>query len=662
MKKISTYLILLCALLGWSNYSSAQSIINSSSKGTKDAIASNSNSALRHGSGNNQVQNLFDIQFNYNMSTQITGGALAGVVYTGTEFWISRFNQDSLFSVSPAGVLTLSFVIPGVGTTTSGVRGMTYDGTYIYAGDNTALIKKINPTTKTLVSSITSSAPFAVRGITWDSTANGGAGGFWVSNFGTGFYLLSMTGTVLDSIPFSSHGVAGAYGIAFDPYSTGGPYIWAFDQTGGTGASLIEISKATGLPTGIIHNTQTDIGSGSGLAGGVSITWRYAAKKTILGIQQNTQRLFGYELSDYVQAAIDASADSLLFTPPYTEVPAFEEAPFNWTVKASNMGANSINDFSTTFTLNDGTSNVFAPAASHNLNVASSATISNNFGPFTAINGAYTAQAVVTTVGQTDAITMNDTISYNMFITDTVMARDDGTPTGSLGIGNGSGGTLGQYFDLPNSAYITSVTYLCQAPSVGDSTNADIYSYSGSPLSVMASTPGHVFTANDSINGVVLTLPLVGGPLLVTPGSYFIGVNEHASNVTLATSSFNYQPNSAWVIFGSNAWAPIETYGFTRTFLLRMNMLNPNAVVEIANQKFGVYPNPASSELIIESFQGKPDFKAEVYDMVGNKLMETSSVAAAKTTIDVSKLSAGMYLVKTIVGDKFSTSKISIVR
>src|SRR4029078_11869361 len=136
----------------------------------------------------------------------IPAGGWATSVYTGTEFWATPFNRDSLYTLSPLGALTSSFKVAGVGATGSGVRGMAYDGTLIYAGDNTTAIKKINPVTKTLTGTITSGAPFGVRGIAWDSTANGGAGGFWVSNFGTAFYLISMTGTVLDSIRLAKHG------------------------------------------------------------------------------------------------------------------------------------------------------------------------------------------------------------------------------------------------------------------------------------------------------------------------------------------------------------------------------------------------------------------------------------------------------------------------
>ena len=130
---------------------------------------------------------------------------------------------------------------------------------------------------------------------------------------------------------------------------------------------------------------------------------------------------FGFCVTD---AQVDASLDSISFSPPYTQVPIFEISPFNWTVVARNMGINSIDDLSIKFTLNNGTTDVFAPSPSHNLNVASGSSVSNNFGNFLPSRGSYTVKAVVNTGSQTDQNPTNNIISYNMLVTDTVMARD----------------------------------------------------------------------------------------------------------------------------------------------------------------------------------------------------------------------------------------------
>src|SRR6202008_1024381 len=113
-------------------------------------------------------QSLFTIQFNYNATDTANRTGMAGVVYTGTEFWVSQWANDTLTRFTSTGSLIGTFTIP----TVTGIRGMTFDGNFVYAGINTNSIKKINPTTRTLVSSITVAAGTQVRHITYDSTAN----------------------------------------------------------------------------------------------------------------------------------------------------------------------------------------------------------------------------------------------------------------------------------------------------------------------------------------------------------------------------------------------------------------------------------------------------------------------------------------------------------
>ena len=122
--------------------------------------------------------------------------------WTGTEWWVSQWNKDSIYTLSPTGAVTSAFRISGVGTTTSGVRSITFDGTLLYLADNTTTIKCVDPATKTVVSTITAvTLPFNCRAITYDPTIAGGAGGFWVSNFNTPIVQIDRNGNLLSSIP-----------------------------------------------------------------------------------------------------------------------------------------------------------------------------------------------------------------------------------------------------------------------------------------------------------------------------------------------------------------------------------------------------------------------------------------------------------------------------
>ena len=98
-----------------------RSTVTGESSGTLPAFKSSvspqiNESVSKNVNPNNNVQNIFDIQFNYPLT-----GIAAGVscVYTGTEFWVGRWNVDSLYTLDPSGNITAAFKITGVGTSTS---------------------------------------------------------------------------------------------------------------------------------------------------------------------------------------------------------------------------------------------------------------------------------------------------------------------------------------------------------------------------------------------------------------------------------------------------------------------------------------------------------------------------------------------------------------
>ena len=221
---------------------------------------------------------------------------LAGALWTGTEFWLSKWSNDSLFTANASGVGTGSFVIPGI----TGTRSMTTNGTSIYIGANTSNIFQVDPITKTLTSTITTSVTNC-RYVAYDPTLNAGAGGFWTGSYGSDITAVSMTGATLSTISAATHGLTGIYGLAYDPYSAGGPYLWANDQDA-TGSTLQQILISTGAMTGLSHDTNLDLqggaGVGAGLAGGLFITNSFVTgMKTIGGLNQGIS-LFAYELSD----------------------------------------------------------------------------------------------------------------------------------------------------------------------------------------------------------------------------------------------------------------------------------------------------------------------------------------------------------------------------
>jgi immune inhibitor A len=242
----------------------------------------------------------WSIQFNWDANSVTGAGGNAGAVYIPTlsEFWTSRWNSNLIYRWTRNGSLIGSFAVSGV----SGVRGLTYDGARVYASTASTTITILDPATQAKVGTITS--PVAARYVAYDPTADGGNGGLWVGDYFTDPTLITLAGATLRTLSYSSLGSATNYSIAFDNVSAGGPYLWFWGQGngGGTPQVLVQVSVATGLPTGVTHDVAIDAGQGvsTPLAGGMFFTTGIVVGKATLGglLQGAPNRLFGYEIAD----------------------------------------------------------------------------------------------------------------------------------------------------------------------------------------------------------------------------------------------------------------------------------------------------------------------------------------------------------------------------
>lgn len=248
---------------------------------------------------NQQPNATFDLQFDYDASA-VTGAAgnAAAVFFDnaaagGPQFWTSRWATNILHRWNPNGTLIEQFTIAGV----TGVRGLTYDGQYLYGSSNSATIFKIDPVTKTLVGTITCGGGVTTRMITYDPVRDG----FWTSNFTGNISCVNRSGAVIATITST---LAAKYGSAYDNWTPGGPYLWVFDQTntsGGTPQNIYQFNLTTLQQTGVSFDilTRVTTGGATPIAGGLFVaTGLVPGKATIGGLLQGSpDRLFGLELA-----------------------------------------------------------------------------------------------------------------------------------------------------------------------------------------------------------------------------------------------------------------------------------------------------------------------------------------------------------------------------
>jgi len=247
------------------------------------------------GNGSNAphgINAMWDLELTFNLNTATGAAGNAGAEFDGTYLYTTRWASNLIHKYDMSGNLVEEFSIPGV----SGLRDLAFDGTYFYGGAAANTIYQMDFTTKTLVGTI--SSPVAVRFIAYDEDNDA----FWCGTWSDNPTLVSRTGANLGSI---TTGLTGQYGAAYDNVSSGGPYLWLFDQ-GTTGACpgslmMIQYDIATGTATGVSHDACADLTDG--IAGGLFSTVDFVAGKfSIGGVEQSNSGLddtfFIYEVGD----------------------------------------------------------------------------------------------------------------------------------------------------------------------------------------------------------------------------------------------------------------------------------------------------------------------------------------------------------------------------
>lgn len=163
----------------------------------------------------------------------------------------------------------------------------------------------------------------------------------------------------------------------------------------------------------------------------------------------------------------------------------------------------------------------------------------------------------------------NNIDSIVRVVSDSVFATADGTFDGSLGIGAGTSGFLGNQYTIIANDDLTSITFVLSAPTIGDTIVGVIYDMIGAtPNAIVALTDTLFVTVDTSAE---YTLPIVGGLVSLTPGNYIVGIQEGVfANSSLATNTEYFTPALSWVFF-NGAWGNNEAFGFPNTYLMNAN-------------------------------------------------------------------------------------------
>ena len=296
--------------------------------------APNETTPTPHGFNGNITDATWDVLFQFNTAA----AASPGVETDGTYIYASNWQTAGSFSkYTNTGVFVENFTVAGAGA----CRDLAFDGTYFYGGAAAGTIYKMDFTNKVLVGTIPTGA-VAVRHIGYDPTANANAGGFWAGNWST-LALVSMTGTTITNVTGLT--LAGMYGNAYDPWTTGGPYLWLFDQGDGAGTPQLvhQFKIATLAVTGVNHNVSDIPGysAADAIAGGLATSDDLVSGKFVMlaNIQQTNNLIGVYELALTANTSAPGPVTNLMITPGANGA---LNAALAWTNPSVNVGGGAL--------------------------------------------------------------------------------------------------------------------------------------------------------------------------------------------------------------------------------------------------------------------------------------------------------------------------------
>jgi hypothetical protein len=382
-------------------------------------------------------------------------------------------------------------------------------------------------------------------------------------------------------------------------------------------------------------------------------------------------------------------ATNLTINSEYTLVPA-NHADIQPTVQLINNGANDDPESAVILQIVDESG---AEIFSETVSVASTAgqttdvefsDISLDYaGNFSFIATAYSSGNV-----PDDADLSNDSSTASIVITNGTFARDIYTPltsgsAGSLGIGAGNLGYVGNSYTLTTSDNLTSVTFaVLNGDGIleGIDVRAAIFETAptGSPLFTPLAYTDYVTIGSGQSE--LYTAPISGGGLNLSAGTYVVALEEdganlptnadgNATNVQLCTTTGILTPGTTWVWWETipndlGAWQNAEEFTdangnpLLRTYVIRPNF-NDNvfSTEEVTSFEMNHSYDLESKVLTINSQEMLK--RVNIYNMLGQEIMSID-VEGVNVNMNLSELNSSIYIVN-VEGVNNTSNTIKIV-
>lgn len=422
-----------------------------------------------------------------------------------------------------------------------------------------------------------------------------------------------FAGSVIDSCAFSSswYSPAGAandwmWTPAVTIPATGQPMLFwrgkAYDVAYPDGYEVRIMTDAPTGGSGVIGNQITNSTVVFSTAAENS-TWTarevnlsaYSGQTVRIGFRNNSTDKFILCIDDVTVKMIIPIAGELVGannSSEYTRIPLNQRKPLIFSSKIKTTGTSALTAYLRVQALDAENNVVFSSVSPTvtlvNVNdVSALLTVAETFVPAT--EGTFTFKYNVMRADTNAAIGTEAT--YSITYTDTDMARDNGVVTGSLGIGAGNGGYLGQSYKIENNALLKSVDIFQNG-----NTETTAIEMGCAIFKLVAGNPELLFATPSQMIAPAAEASLmqytIDPPLQITAGDVIIVcAQEYGQTLTVAQTEKIFTAGSTYVDWPTSpiaGWAHNEDFGasFSKSYFIRPHLSCILDTPVVASQSF----------------------------------------------------------------------------
>ena len=358
--------------------------------------------------------------------------------------------------------------------------------------------------------------------------------------------------------------------MALDPSFADGYNVLISTSAGNTVGSFnpSPIYSTTGAPA-----TWTEQSVNLNTYAGQTVTFAFVNNSTDM-------YLLGIDSIRVSNLALDDVAVSQPRLSEYTAIPFEQAGTYFPSLVVTNQGINNANGVNVSCTVTDfGGNTVYTATMLGNTTIAPGASVTFNdggsgFSPAAQID-LYTASFQVS-INQNDIVPENDTASIQLFLSDSLYARDEAVSNsqveGSLGIGAGATGILGNNYTINSPTEAVGIQAFFDGNLlIGDTVRGYLYStLNGLPANVLSTTADFIVTAADTpvIRLDLLfpsQIPLSGGQTY----SFMIEETSTVDNVGIYYSTNIFTPGATNANINGAAFDDLGNLGFPNPLLVR---------------------------------------------------------------------------------------------